>query len=60
MSRTAPEFRRGDRAWFGAPIAELPDLSAVQMTVRLDEADRGRVQTGSTVRCASTRCPTAS
>ena len=33
MQRTAPEFRRGDRAWFGAPIAELPDLSAVRMTL---------------------------
>lgn len=44
MSRSAPEFRRGDRVWFGAAIAELPDLSSVQMTCRLDEADRARVQ----------------
>ena len=49
MSRTAPEFRRGDRVWFGAAIAELPDLSAVQMTCRLDEADRARVQPGTRV-----------
>jgi len=49
MSRTAPEFRRGDRVWFGAPIAELPDLSAVHMTCRLDEADRARVQRGTRV-----------
>ena len=49
FSRAAPEFRRGDRAWFGAPIAELPDLSAVRMTARVDEFDRGRVQTGSAV-----------
>ena len=48
--RPAPEFRRGDRAWFGAQIAELPDLSVVQLTARVDEADRGRVQAGSTVR----------
>jgi len=48
--RPAPEFRRGDRAWFGAQIAELPDLSAVQLTARIDEADRGRVQAGSGVR----------
>jgi multidrug resistance efflux pump len=46
MNRSAPEFRRGDRVWFGAPIAELPDLSAVRMTSRLDEADRARVQVG--------------
>ena len=44
MSRSAPEFRRGDRVWFGAAIAELPDLTTVQMTCRLDEADRARVQ----------------
>lgn len=49
MSRSAPEFRRGDRVWFGAAIAELPDLSAVQMTCRLDEADRARVQRGTKV-----------
>jgi multidrug resistance efflux pump len=49
MSRTAPEFRRGDRVWFGAAIAELPDLTAVQLTCRLDEADRARVQKGTRV-----------
>jgi HlyD family secretion protein len=49
MARTAPEFRRGDRVWFGAAIAELPDLSSVQLTCRLDEADRARVQKGTTV-----------
>jgi HlyD family secretion protein len=47
--RAAPEFRRGDRAWFGAQIAELPDLTSVQMTAHVDEADRGRVQAGSGV-----------
>ena len=45
----APEFRRGDRAWFGARIAELPDLSETQMTARVDETDRGRIQSGSAV-----------
>jgi len=48
--RAAPEFRRGDRAWFGAPIAELPDHAAADLTARVDEADRGRVQIGSGVR----------
>src|SRR5580765_1095616 len=48
--RSAPEFRRGDRAWFGAQVAELPDLTSVQMTARVDEADRGRIQIGSGVR----------
>ena len=46
FSRNAPEFRAGDRAYFGAPIAELPDLRAVQMTCHIDEADRARVQNG--------------
>jgi RND family efflux transporter MFP subunit len=50
FSRTAPEFKRGDRAWFGAPIAELPDLSAVRMTCRVDEADRARVPPAAPVR----------
>jgi multidrug resistance efflux pump len=49
FSRAAPEFKRGDRAWFGAAIAELPDLSAIQMTARVDEFDRGRLQPGSAV-----------
>jgi HlyD family secretion protein len=48
--RAAPEFRRGDRAWFGAQVAELPDLTSVQMTARVDEADRGRIQIGIGVR----------
>ncbi len=48
--RSAPEFRRGDRAWFGAAIAEIPDLSTVQMTARVDEAYRGRIQVDRGVR----------
>jgi HlyD family secretion protein len=50
FSRSAPEFKRGDRAWFGAPIAELPDLTAVRMTCRVDEADRARVPPDAKVR----------
>jgi HlyD family secretion protein len=49
-SRSQPEFKRGDRAWFGAAIAELPDLTEIQLSARVDEADRGRVQIGSGVR----------
>jgi HlyD family secretion protein len=45
-SRSAPEFRAGDRAYFGAPIAELPDLTSVQLTCHIDEEDRARVQIG--------------
>ena len=49
FSRSAPAFKRGDRAWFGAPIAELPDLRVLQMNCRLDEADRAKVDVGGAV-----------
>lgn len=38
------EFQEGDRAWPGAAIVELPDLSSVHLEARLDEADRGRLK----------------
>ncbi len=41
-------FRQGDRAWPGAPIIELPDLSTTEVTGRIDETERGQVQTGQT------------
>ena len=44
---SAPEFRPGDRAYFGAGIAELPDLTTVQMSCHIDEEDRARVQSDS-------------
>ena len=40
------EFRAGDRAWPGAVILELPDLSSVHLEARLDESDRGRLAVG--------------
>lgn len=40
----APEFKEGDRAWSGAAIAELPDLSSVRVTAHIDETDRGRLK----------------
>ncbi len=40
------EFREGDRAWPGASILELPDLSSVHLEARLDETDRGRLTDG--------------
>jgi HlyD family secretion protein len=46
FSRNAPEFRAGDRAFFGAAIAELPDLTTVQLSCHIDEIDRARVQIG--------------
>ena len=44
----APDFKEGDRAWTGAVIAELPDLSVVRVSARVDEADRGRLNAGQT------------
>jgi HlyD family secretion protein len=40
---STPDFKEGDRAWSGAVIAELPDLSTVRMRARVDEDDRGRL-----------------
>jgi multidrug efflux pump subunit AcrA (membrane-fusion protein) len=40
------EFREGDRAWPGAAIMELPDLSSMHVEARLEEADRGRLHVG--------------
>jgi HlyD family secretion protein len=46
------EFRQGDRAWPGAAVLELPDLSSVHLEARLDETDRGKLKVGqeSTIR----------
>ena len=38
------DFQEGDRAWAGAAILELPDLSSVHLEARLDESDRGRLE----------------
>lgn len=42
-------FKAGDRAWSGAAIAELPDLSTMEISGRIDETQRGRVQVGQMV-----------
>lgn len=42
------DFRQGDRAWPGAGIIELPDLSTMEITGRIDETERGQVQSGQT------------
>ena len=52
------EFREGDRAWPGAAIAEVPDLTTVEVVANVDEAERGRVREGQGRRSAWTRCPT--
>lgn len=40
------EFREGDRAWPGAAILELPDLSSVHLEARVDESERGHLGAG--------------
>jgi RND family efflux transporter MFP subunit len=41
---STPDFKEGDRAWSGAVIAQLPDLSTVRVSARVDESDRGRLK----------------
>lgn len=45
---STPDFKEGDRAWPGAVVAELPDLSNVLMGARVDESDRGRLRAAQT------------
>jgi HlyD family secretion protein len=44
----AQEFRAGDRAWPGAQILELPDLTSIHLASRIDEADRGQLKINQT------------
>jgi HlyD family secretion protein len=48
-SSGTPIFKEGDRAYAGAAIAEIPDLSTIQANAPVTEADRGRVQLGQPV-----------
>ncbi len=47
---TPPPFKEGDRAWTGAAIAEIPDLSEMRVELKLDEVDRGKLQLGQRLR----------
>jgi RND family efflux transporter MFP subunit len=44
-----PDFKPGDRAWPGQIVAEVPDLSTLRVTAKLEEAERGRMQAGQRV-----------
>jgi HlyD family secretion protein len=46
----APEFKEGDKTYPHAAIAELPDLSTLRISARIDETDRGRIKLGNTVK----------
>ena len=45
-----PPFREGDRAWTGASIAEIPDLSEMRVELKLEEVDRGKLKVGQTLK----------
>lgn len=45
-----PPFKEGDRAWTGAAIAEIPDLSSMRVEMKLEEVDRGKIKLGQQVR----------
>ncbi len=45
-----PPFKEGDRAWTGAAIAEIPDLSEMRIDLKLDEVDRGKLKLGQQLR----------
>jgi HlyD family secretion protein len=49
LSGRTPSFKEGDRAWAGAEIAELPDMSTIHAITPVYEADRGRVKLGQPV-----------
>jgi multidrug efflux pump subunit AcrA (membrane-fusion protein) len=42
-------FKVGDHAWPGGVLAEIPDLTTLQMESKVDETDRGRIQVGDDV-----------
>jgi HlyD family secretion protein len=49
FGRTAPPFKEGDRAWPGAAIAEIPDMSELQVEFQIEEIDRGLLKQGQPV-----------
>ena len=48
-------FKPGDRAWPGAPMAELPDVSTLRVSARADETERGRLALNANGECATGR-----
>src|SRR5437762_1252857 len=50
FGQTPPAFKEGDRAWTGAAIAEIPDLSEMRIELKLEEVDRGKMTLGELVR----------
>ncbi len=46
----AKPFKVGDHAWPGGALAEIPDLSTLEMEGKVEEIDRGRIATGQATR----------
>jgi len=46
----AKPFKIGDQVWPGAIIAEIPDLSTIEMEGKIEEIDRGRMSIGLSAR----------
>jgi multidrug efflux pump subunit AcrA (membrane-fusion protein) len=49
FGQAAPPFKEGDQAWAGATIAEIPDMSQLQVEFRIEETDRGLLKVGQAV-----------
>jgi HlyD family secretion protein len=49
ISSASPPYKEGDRAYAGASIAEIPDMSTIQAHAGVMEDDRGRVTSGQPV-----------
>jgi HlyD family secretion protein len=50
FGQSPPGFKEGDRAWTGAAIAEIPDLSSMRIELKLEEVDRGKLKLGQLVK----------
>jgi HlyD family secretion protein len=50
FGQSPPPFKEGDRAWTGAAIAEIPDLSSMYIDLKLEEVDRGKLKLNQSVR----------
>jgi HlyD family secretion protein len=46
----AKPFKVGDHVWPGGALAEIPDLTSLEMEGKVEEIDRGRISTGQAAR----------
>src|SRR4029077_12767790 len=50
FGQSPPGFKEGDRAWTGAAIAEIPDMTEMRIELKLEEVDRGKLKLGQQVK----------